>query len=261
MTLRNSAGFAGVASACFFRPNSETDADCDRALRAVDEYTQRSGDSGLYVQVQNTLRDVRNNDRARAAEKIYQLGYIHFFNADTAYCDRVTLGVYLSNRPGLSQALRRETNRLLENFNRKLEQAVRDLNDPRFAYLDITRAFDGHRFCEPDQQSNNRLTQARTFSNHDDKIWFWAATTAGIFTGSSIDSEQARADGFFMDAYQREDVSIEQREYAASMFNWAATDGQWYRGNSVSGGPSQGGTPGVFLRPFHPTEPGKWEYS
>lgn len=224
--------------------------------------TENYIENSLFNDVFETLLNVSISSKVQDAEKIYMLGYARFFNSDTTYCDTITLALLTVGGPRLTQTLRVEMNRLLTNFNNKLEQAVTEFvrasGDARFTFFATDRAFEGHRFCEPDQMGDN------TFLNFDDKIWFWTATTAGVFTGSDLANEQAQADSLLLDAYRR--GPSERQQQAEKAFDWrdilqlekglsAGNNGQWYFGQSGTG-PQQGTQSGALLRPFHPTRSG-----
>jgi hypothetical protein len=53
-----------------------------------------------------------------------------------------------------------------------LRQAVEDTGDPRVKYIDISPAFDGHRFCEAAHDADNDQ-----WYNKD--VWFWNLNLPG----------------------------------------------------------------------------------
>ncbi|KAI1272796.1 hypothetical protein F5Y07DRAFT_378833 [Xylaria sp. FL0933] len=53
----------------------------------------------------------------------------------------------------------------VERVNRVLERVANDVGDPRVKFLDISPAFDGHRFCE------NNHNYKEQWYNAD--VWLW----------------------------------------------------------------------------------------
>ncbi|KAK9770401.1 putative SGNH hydrolase-type esterase domain-containing protein [Seiridium cardinale] len=80
-------------------------------------------------------------------------GYAHFFNVDdgSSWCNDPTfsLGWNTQAQPQkLLLGLRRNINDLVEILNLQIQRAVNDFKDRGVGYIDITKGFDGGRFCE-----------------------------------------------------------------------------------------------------------------
>lgn len=99
--------------------------------------------------------------------KLYIIGYAHFFNADTDWCDTISFRYLPSpfNRQMLTQQLRADLNGAMDALRGKIKAVIAAIGDPRVKFIDINPFFEGHRFCE----------DGHTFLQqwyHND-IWLW----------------------------------------------------------------------------------------
>lgn len=73
----------------------------------------------------------------------------------TNECDDFSFGIFSSNGPELTVAVRREINAMVDGMNAKIRQAVEIVNQDygfeKARYIDSDMEFHGHRFCERDQ--------------------------------------------------------------------------------------------------------------
>lgn len=101
--------------------------------------------------------------------KLFLTGYAHFFNVDddATDCNTQSFGV-LAYYPKLTMELRKAINDLVEQVNTIYRNVVASMNNPNIQFVDISPAFNGHRFCEPGH--NN-------YDNENDKqegvTWIW----------------------------------------------------------------------------------------
>ncbi|KAJ1337488.1 GDSL-type esterase/lipase family protein [Microdochium nivale] len=146
----NDLGFFEVMNSCVFRFYSFYSGTCEAALEHAqaqiegDEFATR-----LEIAVIEVL------DKARWEKKpwflITMTGYARFFDADTAPCDDMSLGVWW-NGPKLTRELRARMNALVAAVNGKIRATV-DMINVKFTarkvlFVDYDDLFDGHRFCE-----------------------------------------------------------------------------------------------------------------
>lgn len=147
---------------------------------------QRQVDDGsLEYKLRNALREVANAGRAAGGAKppesfqVYVPEYISFFNHDNPECDHVDWHFFpiLGDKAPLTRDLRRKLNGLVEQVNGVLRRAAKSLEHMGVIYVaGLMSAFDGHRFCEPGQTSQNM--------DHPD-TWFWSpkSSTKGTSEG------------------------------------------------------------------------------
>jgi hypothetical protein len=83
--------------------------------------------------------------------KLYILGYAHFFNLGANYCDDISFGAFAlvgGAAPKVSNVLRTAFNDAVTNVNNVLSRVATDIGDERVKFIDISPAFNTHRFCE-----------------------------------------------------------------------------------------------------------------
>ncbi|KAM3488163.1 hypothetical protein MY3957_008528 [Beauveria namnaoensis] len=147
----NDLGFFDIMNSCIFRFYSLYSGTCEAALeRSEAQVAGPEFDQHLRLLIMEILDRVLWEKRPWFT--ITVTGYARFFNADTPECDDYTLGMWWHG-PKLKQDLRRKMNRMVINVNRRLEQAIRTINEaftePRVLFVDYDDVFEGHRFCEP----------------------------------------------------------------------------------------------------------------
>ncbi|KAL8397719.1 hypothetical protein RB594_004428 [Gaeumannomyces avenae] len=142
----NDLGFFDVINACVFRFYSYYSGTCEAALGRAAELVAAD------VALLELLDGVAWERRPRFAVAV--TGYARFFDATTAECDGLSLGVWWGG-PRLSRGLRARMNELVLAANTKLRAVVARVNDrfagaarPKALFVDYDGGFDGHRFCE-----------------------------------------------------------------------------------------------------------------
>lgn len=148
----NDLGFFDIMNSCIFRFYSFYSGTCEAALeRSEAQIAGPEFDQLLRLLIMEILDRVHWEKRPWFT--ITVTGYARFFNADTPECDDYSLGMWWRG-PKLKQDLRRKMNRMVLNVNRRIEQAIRTINEaftePRVLFVNYDDAFEGHRFCEPD---------------------------------------------------------------------------------------------------------------
>ncbi|KAL8334680.1 hypothetical protein RB598_009100 [Gaeumannomyces tritici] len=149
----NDLGFFDVINACVFRFYSYYSGTCEAALgRAAELVAADDFELRLQVALLELLDGVAWERRPRFAVAV--TGYARFFDATTAECDGLSLGVWWGG-PRLSRALRARMNGLVLAANAKLRAVVARVNGrfagaarPKALFVDYDGGFDGHRFCE-----------------------------------------------------------------------------------------------------------------
>ena len=173
----NDAGFFDVADSCVYQSNPKRDyglpyhkdpdriGACTKAIDAATDRVVKSDQIGKSLTAMYT--DILNSDQAKANPdlRIYQTGYVHYFNVDdgNTWCDKVSF--HPGSEALLTLVLRKEFNELVERANGVIQQVVSTFSEHHVNYVSITESFGGHRFCEPD---SNRVAQF-TSSN----VWNW----------------------------------------------------------------------------------------
>ncbi|KAI0900623.1 SGNH hydrolase [Annulohypoxylon nitens] len=168
----NNCGFGTVISNCIYQPWGKYGAaypdptgECAKQLANSNDYINKAGDGGLYQDELNTVRDLLDHPSVRDNKgfRLYILGYAHFFNLSANYCDTISFGVL--HKPRLSNRLRTDLNDGVERVNQVLARVAKDVGDSRVRFLDISPAFNGHRFCENSHDSKDQWYNA--------DVWFW----------------------------------------------------------------------------------------
>ena len=174
----NEAGFFDVVDSCVYHSNNGRDyglpyhKDTNRTgacTKAIDKATNFTTDGRLSESLTTMYKSLLASDQAKANPdlRIYQTGYVHYFNVDdgNTWCDKVSF--HLGSNALLTLDLRKEINELVERANGVIQQVVLTFAEHHVGYISITEDFGGHRFCEPD---SNRVAQF-TSSN----VWNWNA--------------------------------------------------------------------------------------
>ena len=204
----NNCGFGEAVSKCLYpfpgllgydKPYPDPNGACFQAVNKSNTYinNMRTNDDdseephGLYLDEFRTIQAVLLKDAVKNNPdfKLYVLGYAHFFNLGTNYCDNLSfapgvkadpnglgeiagssaeaLGLLETNYhpPNVTNQLRTDFNDATTRVNNVIRKAVNDVNDPRVKFIDVSPAFNGHRFCE---NSHSALDQ---WFNTD--VWLW----------------------------------------------------------------------------------------
>ena len=201
----NNCGFGTAVARCLYpipgvfgydKPYPDPEGACWKAVNDSNTYINdmrmidKPGFHGLYFDELTTIQRVLSNDIVKNNPdfKLYVLGYAHFFNLGANYCDNLSFapGVKVNafnevattltsialdslatnyQPPNVTNKLRTDFNDATTRVNNIIRKAVIDANDPRVKFIDISPAFNGHRFCE---NTHNKIDQ--WFNNG---VWLW----------------------------------------------------------------------------------------
>jgi len=200
---------------------------CAQRIKASNEYINNLGTSNsLYNDELNTLRDLLGHPTVKDNKdfRLYVVGYAHFFNTADNYCSKLSFAPLASlggDPPKVSVILRSDINDAVERVNLILRKAVKDAKDPRVKFIDISAAFDKHRFCEDAHSKKNDQWYSKD-------VWLW---------NLNIPSNDEPANPELMDQWLNGEAS------------------QWFQANQpveIMNGNGQTWT----QRPFHPKKGG-----
>ncbi|KAI1269957.1 SGNH hydrolase [Xylariaceae sp. FL1019] len=252
----NDCLFGNVIEDCIYQPGINYGAEypddsgqCARRIRQSNDYvnndTTKAG-WGLYIDELKTVRDTLNHPAVRDNKdfKLYILSYVKFFNLGANYCDDISFGAFAwvpgGNAPKVSNRLRTDMNDGVDRVNKILARIANDVNDPRVKYLDISPAFEGHRFCE---NHHKYLGQWR-----EPDVWLWN------FNPPIMDPP---ADPSFMDSWLSQGKLPDGT--VLSLPNGTDVGVEMQGGADTDGGTGSGRPqPTWSQRPFHP-KPGRTE--
>ncbi|XDG03116.1 hypothetical protein ABKA04_002731 [Annulohypoxylon sp. FPYF3050] len=246
----NNCGFGDVVFNCIYQPWGNYGAEypdptgkCAKQLANSNDYINEGGEGGLYQDELNTVRDLLNHPSVKDNKdfRLYILGYAHFFNLGANYCDDISFGALatvplIGNAPKLSNRLRTDLNDGVERVNQVLARVAKDVGDSRVRFLDISPAFNGHRFCENNHNYRDQWYNA--------DVWLWNLNPPADDPPANPELIEAWLYG------NRNDSLLDYSNGAmvgVEMQGGAETDG--------SGG-STGPGPTWHQRPFHPKQGG-----
>ncbi|KAL2782956.1 SGNH hydrolase-type esterase domain-containing protein [Aspergillus keveii] len=171
----NDVGFSNIAKYCLIL-QLPWPANCNNYI----EYARRRivGDGQEAQDFERRLELVYSGILNTAQTEHFTLvvtGYAKFFNDQTSVCDSATFNDYILG-PSLTKDLRRMLNILTDQLNAKIKRVVEKV-DSQFPnkyvrFYDIDPQFEGHRFCDVDEQGNER-------PHPDWKKEAWFLTVAG----------------------------------------------------------------------------------
>ncbi|KAK6433099.1 hypothetical protein LTR95_010727 [Oleoguttula sp. CCFEE 5521] len=217
-----------------------------RPRRSTSQQLQKASQVGTYADTYATVLDVLDNSIPAKQDgfQLYVLGYARYFNEapESDWCNDVSFSVNRhelipNTRPGLSHELRAKINSLTTMLNDQIRNVVGQFADRGVYYVSITEGFEGHHFCE--KSSGDKL--ADYYNN------FWVA----MMSVNSLDYfNEVKAAQMFNATYLAPETSTE----AVNFLDW--TDLLNFEKGIKGILPFQGATPGLLLRPSHPTEPG-----
>jgi hypothetical protein len=172
----NDADFYEVVGRCIFQA---------KRLFYGGEYPDPTGLCALEIQNAKTTissQDFRDKLQVSAIEELYSAGvkhypefkvfltgYAHFFNidADSKRCNDISFGPGF-HKPKLSLELRQAMNDLVEQVNTLYRDVVASMNNRNIHFVDISPAFNGHPFYEPNHDD---------WDNEDEhqkgETWIW----------------------------------------------------------------------------------------
>lgn len=171
----NDAGFFAVVRDCIYQYEAgpyggeyPADGSCKDAILTVQRFISSGQlEEGVRSQAIQVVYDAGVENFPNF--KLFLTGYAHFFNVDddATDCNTQSFGV-LAYYPKLTMELRKAINDLVEQVNTIYRNVVASMNNPNIQFVDISPAFNGHRFCEPGH--NN-------YDNENDKqegvTWIW----------------------------------------------------------------------------------------
>ena len=119
-------------------------------------------------------------------------GYGRFFNSETDRCNRETLS-FSPNGPRLTNDLRRRLNEASINLNNKLKSVIEEVNarytDKFIRFYDIDPQFDRHRFCDVDDNGNERGDDWQSAS------WFFYVAGKDALEDGTVDPRDDNGPG------------------------------------------------------------------
>ncbi|KAI9854522.1 MAG: hypothetical protein M1813_000985 [Trichoglossum hirsutum] len=182
----NNVGFGNIVNACVYRFGGITTGDCQKALD--DSLTTINDNTKLWSPVWNNINTILQKVPGRSNFRLYVVGYIKFWNAQTDQCDSVSWEYW--NIPGttpqkMTKDLRKKMNDLVDAVNAKIKNAVQNVNqsDNRVIFVDPDPAFEGHRFCE------NGVTEPEPAGSPRPNTWFFQLNTpVGSAAPSTIEA-------------------------------------------------------------------------
>lgn len=184
----NDVGFYDIAIACIYHTNPvhfygpdypDQSGDC---WKAIDNTRRIISDGRQRNSISRGLGAILATDQAKADPTfhIYLTGYAHFFNTDDPYCNDQSFGIFPWSKPKLSggpDGVRMAINQLTDDLNNLYRDVVNQDYPVLATYVDITRGFDGHRFCET----------GMTDLYNDPNLWFFNLNIPSPFQANNLD--------------------------------------------------------------------------
>ena len=130
---------------------------------------------------------------------------MQFWNDDDDGCDDVTWEwVWTSRDHLLTTQLRQRMNYLVDNLNYQIRRSVFRLSRFGVFYVDgFQNAYDGHRFCEPNTNLKNPITE---------DTWFWASNRYVVCFSPGVREGSESLDGLWISFGVRRRIKV-AREY------------------------------------------------
>lgn len=186
----NDCDFGRVVSDCIYpfpvwnadydKAYPDPDGQCAKDVAQINSYINdmrmdpAQGQHGLYYDELATVRDLLAEESVKNNPdfKLYVLGYAHFFNLGSNYCDDESFAPQAAkfkgagyHPPTLTNRLRTDFNDAIHRVNNILEKVTKDVGDPRAKYIDISPAFNTHRFCEDHHKFDDQW--------YSTDVWLW----------------------------------------------------------------------------------------
>ncbi|KAH0558696.1 hypothetical protein GP486_004659 [Trichoglossum hirsutum] len=244
----NNVGWGDVVNGCVYRFNGPLAPDCDKALQNT---TNLINDvNSLYNPVFNGIYKILQRVGTRPNFRLYVVGYVKFWNANTDQCDNVSWNYWQipgTNPQKMTKALRKQMNDLLEAANSKISSVVDAFNnnhENRVIFVNPDSAYEGHRFCE------NGVTEPMPPNTDRPDTWLFQVNTPVGSVGA--DEGTLQPTGYALQYYQALLTGTGVGSPGQGMN--APTINPVYAGKTSSS-PS-GGVPLWISKIFHPTTPG-----
>ncbi|KAF1988120.1 SGNH hydrolase [Aulographum hederae CBS 113979] len=167
----NDVGFGAIALACLFcwKGNCDTElANADTRLQTIEQDLARA-----YT----AIVDAVASSGGPRPFLLHVMGYVRFFSEETHECDRHRMGKFIWHGRPLTKRFRKTINDLVDATNSKIRSAIEMVNVAEgyesVRFIDVDRAFEGHRFCEegqtqPDDGPNTRIHLLRSDDSFQD---------------------------------------------------------------------------------------------
>ena len=171
----NDALFYEVVSSCIFHPDFKRDYGPDypdpngACYEAIRNSNNEINSDDFSKSLQQAFTDIINHPKVKgkASFKTFVTGYAQFFNQDDPACDNY--GLRIAFGPLMKRPLRKALNDLVLHINSKIEEVVKHSNEPKAVFVNIDSAFQGHRFCEPNDSSGYLGNRKQRINS-----WFWS---------------------------------------------------------------------------------------
>ncbi|CAI6336866.1 unnamed protein product [Periconia digitata] len=186
----NDADFYPLADSCLFHSHrdknygkryEEDDAEHPggECRREIKEVRGRVETDGIKKSIKGVINQWRYHPANAGNEaSLYLHGYPWFFG-DSEECNDWDFTVFYNSDPAKNQKLvhdlRTDFNKMIDQMNRNIREAVEEYQDPKIKYIDINPAFDQRRFCEPGASWWSQL-------NYNNGVWIWNNPARWIIT-------------------------------------------------------------------------------
>ena len=167
----NDVGFFNILDACIYHfGGSGSLKACDEA---IDVAMSTFNSDRFSHDLDSVIRGVLNNTIGAPSPQLFVTGYAQFFNSETPQCDNQTFCIWENPAknhtcPNLTSKLRRRMNALTLGLNERIKEGVFRSKDnsanATITFIDYDSSFEGHRFCETDQEIPD-------YKNPD--VWFY----------------------------------------------------------------------------------------
>jgi hypothetical protein len=194
----NNAGFYDVASNCIFhdqdkvyRPAFPEKGECTDAMDRSMIYLTTPNKDGNWLEydVIKMIQEIFDNDPTKSNPdfRLYVIGYAHFFDVrdGATMCNdfSLTLPWKWDHKENLVMDLRKQINNLTNTLNQGLKRAVENFGNDKIGYIDVTRGFDGGRFCEAGH------SQWEQFFGNKVLMWNWLGSIITKLNGEKFERE------------------------------------------------------------------------
>lgn len=180
----NDAGFANVVMNCVYQLGITATFDCDGALSPASDYINGPIDTPktLRNDIQATYTDLfKTSQSSHSPFYLYHLGYVHYFAVDStsSWCDDISFGTGRT-LPKLTLSLRQQMNTLTDGVNNAIKDVISAFkpqltNQQHLEFIDISPAFEDHRFCEGSMAPTLPVTycDGKAGQYYNPAVWIW----------------------------------------------------------------------------------------